>query len=215
MRQLPATSGMRMPPQRGRRGFTLVELLVVVAIVLIMAGLTLAVWTSTASADRIRSAARQVQSAILGARDRAIYAPRVASSSAAQYRGLRLIRNADDSGSPETVKSFVLINDEAEMPATPVAMAGEYEALLAAAASFHGETAQLADAKAAAATATARRATARSARPRSRPRCRATSSSCSTSGPAWPGRSPRHLRTGSRWASHPAWTRRSTRRCGR
>lgn len=38
-------------------------------------------------------------------------------------------------GQLETVKTFVLISDEAEMPATPVAMAGEYEALLAAAAS--------------------------------------------------------------------------------
>ena len=36
-------------------------------------------------------------------------------------------------GELETVKTFVLISDEAEMPAAPVAMAGEYEALLAAA----------------------------------------------------------------------------------
>ncbi len=37
-------------------------------------------------------------------------------------------------GELETVKTFVLISDEAEMPAAPVAMAGEYEALLDAAA---------------------------------------------------------------------------------
>ena len=36
-------------------------------------------------------------------------------------------------GELETVKTFVLISDEAEIPAAPVAMAGEYEALLAAA----------------------------------------------------------------------------------
>ena len=36
-------------------------------------------------------------------------------------------------GELETVKTFVLIRDEAEIPAAPVAMAGEYEALLAAA----------------------------------------------------------------------------------
>lgn len=36
-------------------------------------------------------------------------------------------------GELETVKTFVLISDEAETPAAPVAMAGEYEALLAAA----------------------------------------------------------------------------------
>ncbi len=37
-------------------------------------------------------------------------------------------------GELETVKTFVLISDEAEMPEAPVAMAGEYEALLDAAA---------------------------------------------------------------------------------
>ena len=37
-------------------------------------------------------------------------------------------------GELETVKTFVLISDDAEMPAAPVAMAGEYEALLDAAA---------------------------------------------------------------------------------
>jgi fatty-acyl-CoA synthase len=36
-------------------------------------------------------------------------------------------------GELETVKTFVLISDEAEIPAAPLAMAGEYEALLAAA----------------------------------------------------------------------------------
>jgi fatty-acyl-CoA synthase len=36
-------------------------------------------------------------------------------------------------GQLETVKTFVLISDEAEMPVAPVTMAGEYEALLAAA----------------------------------------------------------------------------------
>lgn len=39
-------------------------------------------------------------------------------------------------GQLETVKTFVLINDEEEMPASPVAVAGEYEALLTEAASF-------------------------------------------------------------------------------
>ena len=36
-------------------------------------------------------------------------------------------------GELETVKTFVLISDEAEIPSAPLAMAGEYEALLAAA----------------------------------------------------------------------------------
>lgn len=66
-----------------RLGFTLVELIIVVAILMIMATLTLAIFNSTNESDRIRSSARQLQSALLGARDRAIRAR--------EARGLRLM----------------------------------------------------------------------------------------------------------------------------
>lgn len=64
-------------------GFTLVELLIVVSLLLILSTLTLALFNSTSEADRIRSSARQLQSALLGARDRAIHAK--------LPRGLRLL----------------------------------------------------------------------------------------------------------------------------
>lgn len=64
-------------------GFTLVELLIVVALLLVLSTLTLAIFNSTSESDRIRSSARQLQSSLLGARDRAIHAK--------LPRGLRLL----------------------------------------------------------------------------------------------------------------------------
>lgn len=59
---------------RFRNGFTLIELLIVVGILLLLLSLTLAVFNTTDESDRIRSSARQLQSSLLGARDRAIKA---------------------------------------------------------------------------------------------------------------------------------------------
>lgn len=87
------------------RGFTLVELLVVVAIMLIMTGLVVGVFRTTMDSDRVRSAARQVQSAVMGARDRAIHARAVGPASSAP-RGLRLVHDTTD---PSTVTSMVYI----------------------------------------------------------------------------------------------------------
>lgn len=81
-----------------RRGFTLVELLIVLAILIILFTMVIAVYQSNHGTDRMRAAARQLQSAILGARDRAIHAK--------APRGLRLIM---DSADPTTVTSFVYI----------------------------------------------------------------------------------------------------------
>ncbi len=72
----------RKPNTEHRCGFTLIELLIVVAILLILAGITVGLWTASMGSDRMRGAARQMQSALLGARDRAIYA--------GDARGLRL-----------------------------------------------------------------------------------------------------------------------------
>lgn len=75
----------------GRRGFTLIELLIVVGILLLLAATTLAIWNGTADNDRVRSAARQLQSALLGARDRAIFAQRInAEFGTPSERGLRM-----------------------------------------------------------------------------------------------------------------------------
>ena len=66
-----------------RSGFTLVELLVVVTVLLILMVMTVAAIDFTFTSERVRSATRQVQSALEGARDRAIFAK--------ETRGLRLL----------------------------------------------------------------------------------------------------------------------------
>ncbi|HEY0984929.1 pilus assembly FimT family protein [Schlesneria sp.] len=66
-----------------RSGFTLVELLIVVSIMLILATITITSINFNMSRDRVREAGRQLQSFIAGARDRAIFAKEI--------RGVRLI----------------------------------------------------------------------------------------------------------------------------
>lgn len=56
------------------KGFTLIELLVVIGIVVLLASMTLLAVDLTFNAERVRSGARQIQSMIAGARDRAIHA---------------------------------------------------------------------------------------------------------------------------------------------
>ena len=72
-----------------RRGFTLTELLIVVAILLTLSGLTLSVYNTNRGSDRTRSAARIAQSAFLGAKDRAM--------NAKDFRGVRLTLDPADS----------------------------------------------------------------------------------------------------------------------
>ena len=67
-------------------GFTLVELLVVISIILLLTVMTIGV-INISTSERVRSGARQVQSVVEGARDRAIYAQ--------QPRGVRLLVNED------------------------------------------------------------------------------------------------------------------------
>lgn len=76
------------PPRSFRAGFTLVELLVVVAIILILASITLATVNFSINADRVRSGARQIQSYLMGARDKAIYAN--------ELRGVRFLLDPND-----------------------------------------------------------------------------------------------------------------------
>jgi prepilin-type N-terminal cleavage/methylation domain-containing protein len=72
----------------GRLAFTLVEMLVVIAIMLALTTITIVSVNFSIYGDRVRAGARQIQSAIAGARDRAIYAKNI--------RGIRLIRDPND-----------------------------------------------------------------------------------------------------------------------
>ncbi|MBS0263896.1 MAG: prepilin-type N-terminal cleavage/methylation domain-containing protein [Planctomycetes bacterium] len=89
-----------------RAGFTLTELLIVIGILLLLSTLSLAVYSSGRSSDRIRSAARIAQSAFLGAKDRAM--------NAKDFRGLRLTRDTNgpllpNSNFPALVNGFVIV----------------------------------------------------------------------------------------------------------
>src|SRR4029077_9833608 len=70
---------------RRRSGFTLTELLVVIAILLVLSTLAFAVFGTGKSSDKTRSGARTVQSAFLGAKDRAMHAK--------DLRGVRMVHD--------------------------------------------------------------------------------------------------------------------------
>ncbi|MEQ8854523.1 prepilin-type N-terminal cleavage/methylation domain-containing protein [Gimesia sp.] len=91
--QLP----LRFTSER-RTGFTLVELLVVISILAILAVMTVSSINLALSSDVTRSASRQVQSYLAGARDRAIYAK--------EPRGVRFLV---DPNNPAMVTSMVYI----------------------------------------------------------------------------------------------------------
>lgn len=90
----------RRRPERatGRPSFTLLELLVSLGIILILAVLTMRLLNATLNSDRIRNGARELQTFLSGARDRAIHA--------GQPRGVRFITDPSDHS---TVRSFVYI----------------------------------------------------------------------------------------------------------
>jgi prepilin-type N-terminal cleavage/methylation domain-containing protein len=96
--------------EAGHQGFTLIELLVVIGIVLLVAAITLSAVNLTVSGDRVRGAARQVQSYLEGARDRAIVsgfgAVRRGTPGEAQAVGVRFITEQQN---PYLVTSFVYV----------------------------------------------------------------------------------------------------------
>jgi prepilin-type N-terminal cleavage/methylation domain-containing protein len=81
-----------------RGGFTLIELMVVITIMLLLFGMTVYGINFTRDADKVRGAAAQVQSFLSGARDRAIYAK--------ESRGVRFFV---DPGNPRSVSAMAYI----------------------------------------------------------------------------------------------------------
>ena len=89
---------LRDARQLSRLGFTLVELLVVVTVMLILIAMTVTAIDFSFTSERIRSGARQLASALEGARDRAIFAR--------EPRGLRLLVDPDE---PRMVSGMIYI----------------------------------------------------------------------------------------------------------
>jgi prepilin-type N-terminal cleavage/methylation domain-containing protein len=81
-----------------RAGFTLIEMLVVITIIVVLASISAGLYTGMANADRIRSSSRQIQSYLEGARDRAILSQ--------MPRGVRFLT---DSANPATVRTMIFI----------------------------------------------------------------------------------------------------------
>jgi len=94
---------------RGASGFTLVELLVVIGIILIVAAMTLSAVNLTVSGDRIRGAARQVQSYLEGARSRAVYGGNVKADGLNYQCGVRLIPDANN---PALITSMIYVESQ-------------------------------------------------------------------------------------------------------
>ena len=87
-----------LPDKQTRLGFTLIELLIVIGLLLLLAGMTVSAINITVDGDKVRSGARQVQSYLEGARDRAIYSK--------APRGVRFLL---DPTNDRTVSSLVFI----------------------------------------------------------------------------------------------------------
>lgn len=96
IRNRPPT--LRRPLTAVRQAFTLVELLVVLVVMLLLVAMTASAVNVSYSRDRVRGAARQIQSYLLGARDLAIYAR--------EARGVRFLA---DPTNPRQISSMVLV----------------------------------------------------------------------------------------------------------
>ena len=88
-----------------RSGFTMVELLIAVSILLVLAGITVSTLNYSAEKEKISNGTRDMQSYLKGARDRAIFRR--------SPTGVRLVLDdngpTNNAGNPITVSSMVYI----------------------------------------------------------------------------------------------------------
>ncbi|MGE0378509.1 MAG: Tfp pilus assembly protein FimT/FimU [Planctomycetaceae bacterium] len=110
----PAAPCSLLPAPSSRRGFTLIELLVVMSILAVLTVMTIGAFSLSVTSERVRGAARQIQSKIEGARDRAIYNSNRDPDNP-QPVGVRLLVDQND---PSVCTSLVYIqtpgNDESQ-----------------------------------------------------------------------------------------------------
>ena len=95
MQRLPQVFRLRANPFH-RSAFTLIELMVVITVMLILTTITVMSVNFSNNADRMRAGARQMQSLLGGARDKAIYAKEI--------RGLRLLLDPNDNHAVSAVQ---------------------------------------------------------------------------------------------------------------
>ena len=95
MQRLPQVFRLRVNPLH-RSAFTLIELMVVITVMLILTTITVMSVNFSNNADRMRAGARQMQSLLGGARDKAIYAKEI--------RGLRLLLDPNDNHAVSAVQ---------------------------------------------------------------------------------------------------------------
>lgn len=95
MQRLPQVFRLRANPLH-RSAFTLIELMVVITVMLILTTITVMSVNFSNNADRMRAGARQMQSLLGGARDKAIYAKEI--------RGLRLLLDPNDNHAVSAVQ---------------------------------------------------------------------------------------------------------------
>lgn len=92
-------------------GFTLVEMLVVIGILLLIAAITLGAINLSISGDRVRGGARQVQSYLEGARSRAVYGGNVKLDQTNYQCGVRFIPEPNN---PTLITSMVYVERPAD-----------------------------------------------------------------------------------------------------
>ncbi len=90
-----------------RKGFTLIELIIVITILLILLAMTTAVVNFSLGAEKVGGGARQIQSYLLGARDRALHS--------GELRGVRFLQDPERPPEDGAVITSLVFVGESEL----------------------------------------------------------------------------------------------------